>query len=91
VARKARIAGLTYCPHFLGGGIGLLASAHILAAVGGKGLLEVDANANPLRDAFLEETTLSNGVFRMAAKAGLGIESLPDSIAPHRTLYLDSS
>ncbi len=91
VARKARIAGLTYCPHFLGGGIGLLASAHILAAAGGKGLLEVDANANPLRDAFLEETTLSNGVFRMAAKAGLGIESLPDSIGPHRTLYLDSS
>jgi L-alanine-DL-glutamate epimerase-like enolase superfamily enzyme len=91
VARKARSAGLTYCPHFLGGGIGLLASAHILAAAGGKGLLEVDANANPLRDAFLEENKLSNGSYGLAAKSGLGIEALPDSIAPYRTLYLDST
>ncbi|MEO8922677.1 MAG: hypothetical protein ABI330_07605 [Caldimonas sp.] len=30
-------------------GVGLLASAHLLAAVGGGGMLEVDANANPLR------------------------------------------
>ncbi len=49
VARRVREAGLTYCPHYLGGGIGLLASAHLLAAVGGDGALEVDANPNPLR------------------------------------------
>ncbi|RME97367.1 MAG: mandelate racemase/muconate lactonizing enzyme family protein, partial [Alphaproteobacteria bacterium] len=53
VARAAQAAGLTYCPHFLGGGIGLIASANLLAAAGGDGLLEVDANPNPLRDAFL--------------------------------------
>ena len=41
--------GLRYCPHYLGAGIGLLASAHLLAAVGGHGMLEVDANPNPLR------------------------------------------
>jgi L-alanine-DL-glutamate epimerase-like enolase superfamily enzyme len=50
VAQKIRAAGLRYCPHWLGGGIGLLASAHLLAAVGGDGWLEVDANPNPLRD-----------------------------------------
>ena len=49
VARRIRAAGLRYCPHFLGGGIGLLASAHLLAAAGGDGLLEIDANPNPLR------------------------------------------
>src|SRR5690606_12087963 len=42
VARAALAAGRRYCPHFLGGGIGLIASAHLLAAVGGDGLLEVD-------------------------------------------------
>jgi len=49
LARRIVAAGLRYCPHWLGGGIGLLASAHLLAAVGAPGLLEVDANPNPLR------------------------------------------
>jgi D-galactarolactone cycloisomerase len=49
VARAALRTGLRYCPHWLGGGVGLLASAHLLAAVGGDGLLEIDANENPLR------------------------------------------
>jgi D-galactarolactone cycloisomerase len=38
-----------FCPHFLGAGIGLLASAHLLAAVGGNGMLEIDANDTALR------------------------------------------
>lgn len=46
---RAMAAGLRYCPHYLGGGIGLMASAHLLAAAGGDGMLEVDANPNPLR------------------------------------------
>ncbi|MDM0019320.1 mandelate racemase/muconate lactonizing enzyme family protein [Variovorax saccharolyticus] len=49
VIRRAQAAGLRYCPHYLGAGVGLLASAHLLAAAGGDGLLEVDANDNPLR------------------------------------------
>ncbi len=48
-ARRTRRAGLRYCPHYLGAGIGLLASAHLLAAAGGDGMLEIDANPNPLR------------------------------------------
>jgi D-galactarolactone cycloisomerase len=54
VARRIRAAGLTFCPHYLGGGIGLLASAHLLAAAGGGGMLEVDANENLLRTHFAE-------------------------------------
>jgi L-alanine-DL-glutamate epimerase-like enolase superfamily enzyme len=49
MARKILASGARYCPHYLGGGVGLLASAHLLAAAGGDGLLEVDANDNPLR------------------------------------------
>ena len=49
VARQIVAAGRSFCPHWLAGGIGLLASAHLLAAVGGEGLLEIDANPNPLR------------------------------------------
>jgi D-galactarolactone cycloisomerase len=49
VARRILHSGLRYCPHYLGAGIGLLASAHLLAAIGGEGMLEVDANPNPLR------------------------------------------
>ncbi len=51
VVQRARAAGLRYCPHYLGGGLGLLASAHLLAAAGGDGLLEIDSNDNPLRSA----------------------------------------
>jgi L-alanine-DL-glutamate epimerase-like enolase superfamily enzyme len=50
LARMIAEAGLTYCPHYLGGGVGLLASAHLLAAAGGNGMLELDVNENPLRD-----------------------------------------
>src|SRR5690606_22846533 len=45
VARKR-----LFCPHWLGGGIGLVASMHLKAAVGGPGYVEVDSNPNPLRD-----------------------------------------
>ena len=53
VVAAAQRAGLRYCPHYLGGGIGLLHSAHLLAASGeaSHGMLEIDANANPLRTA----------------------------------------
>jgi L-alanine-DL-glutamate epimerase-like enolase superfamily enzyme len=75
VLRRARQAGLAYCPHFLGAGIGLLASAHLLAAEGGGGLLEVDANPNPLRSEL--SGVLSHpvdGRCRLGEKPGLGIE-----------------
>jgi len=49
VVERARAQGMRYFPHYLGGGVGLLASAHMLAAMGGDGMLEVDANPNPLR------------------------------------------
>ena len=81
VARKIRGAGLRYCPHFLGGGIGLIASAHLLAAAGGDGLLEVDVNPNPLRDAFDPWAEGdSRGAMSIGPSPGLAVTQLPDTL-----------
>ncbi len=78
VVRRAQAAGLRYCPHYLGAGVGLLASAHLLAAAGGDGLLEVDANDNPLR------TLIAPALAQLDADGGVelddapGIGALPD-------------
>lgn len=74
VARAARAAGLVYCPHYLGGGVGLLASAHLLAAAGGEGLLEIDTNPNPLRDKLIPGLMpLAGGQVRLSERPGLGL------------------
>ncbi len=75
VARRIRERGLRFCPHYLGGGIGLLASAHLLAAVGGDGLLEIDANANPLRSLIaVDLEDVREGRVTLPAAPGLGME-----------------
>lgn len=87
VAREAIEKGLLYCPHFLGGGIGLAASASLLAAAGGKGLLEVDANANPLREAFgLWPKDGTRHSFPISEQPGLGIVELPAELTAFETL-----
>lgn len=73
IAREAEAAGLTYCPHFLGGGVGLLASAHLLSAVGGAGWVEVDSSENPLLEILSGGAmTLVDGRFRLPDGPGLG-------------------
>jgi D-galactarolactone cycloisomerase len=87
IARDILKAGKIFCPHYLGGGIGLLASAHLLAGVGGGGLLEVDANDNPLRDRFCGAVAnVSDGTVTLDEAPGLGL--VPDlaGIAKYRTL-----
>ncbi len=80
VARRALAAGLRYCPHWLGGGVGLLASGHLLAAAGGDGLLEVDTNPNPLREATSSTLgTVRAGRATLPDGPGLGAE--PDLAA----------
>lgn len=66
-------AGPRYFPHYLGGGIGLLASGHLLAAVGGEGALEVDANPNPLRSALAAPLNrVDNGAADLGDAPGIG-------------------
>lgn len=75
VAIAALQAGLRYCPHYLGGGVGLLHSAALLNAVGGDGLLEIDANPNPLRDGLVPIPTLdNNGRLTLFDAPGIGCE-----------------
>ena len=74
IGRLANAAGRLYCPHFLGGGVGLLASGHILAAVGGDGMLEIDFNPNPLRSEMCPGwPEVKNGLVTLPAMPGLGI------------------
>lgn len=74
VAKKVLAAGLRYCPHSLGGGIGLLASAHLLAAAGGDGMLEVDANENPLRTLTCGPLVrVADGFAQLTGYPGLGV------------------
>jgi L-alanine-DL-glutamate epimerase-like enolase superfamily enzyme len=87
VARTALAAGRLYCPHYLGGGIGLLASAHLLAAAGGDGLLEIDSNDNPLRDFFCGPVAqVRDGMIILSDEPGLGIEPDLAAIAQYRTM-----
>jgi D-galactarolactone cycloisomerase len=86
IARDILKSGKIFCPHYLGGGIGLLASAHLLAGVGGEGLLEVDSNDNPLRDLFCGPVlNITDGMVTLRDDPGLGIEPDLSSIERYRT------
>jgi len=87
IARDILKAGKTFCPHYLGGGIGLLASAHLLAGIGGGGLLEVDANDNPLRDRFAGALAdVRDGTVTLDEIPGIGLVPDLTAIAPYRTV-----
>ncbi|MGI9503706.1 MAG: mandelate racemase/muconate lactonizing enzyme family protein [Geminicoccaceae bacterium] len=78
LARSIRAAGRRYCPHYLGGGIGLIASAHLLAAAGGDGVLEIDSNPNPLREGLAQPyPALEDGALVLNDQPGLGVEPDP--------------
>jgi D-galactarolactone cycloisomerase len=88
IARNALEKGKRYCPHYLGGGVGLAASAHLLAAVGGDGCLEVDVNPNPLRDD-LFPLKVEQGCTTIAEDIGIGI--CPDILTEISTRFSRSS
>jgi L-alanine-DL-glutamate epimerase-like enolase superfamily enzyme len=75
VGRQALSAGVRFCPHWLGGGIGLAASMHLLAAAGGDGSVEIDANPNPLRSLMTGDLVrVASGTVPMPDAPGLGCE-----------------
>lgn len=74
VARHAASRGVALCPHWLAGGIGLAASMHLAAAFGSVGsYLEVDANANPLREEVFP-LAVHDGIASLSEAPGLGTE-----------------
>jgi D-galactarolactone cycloisomerase len=85
VARRVLESGLRFCPHYLGGGIGLLASGHLLAAAGGDGMLEIDANPNPLRTLLWGPlAAVHNGQSSLGTAPGLGAAPDFEAIAKYR-------
>lgn len=82
IIKKLREHKIEYCPHYLGGGIGLMASAHLLAASSSTGMLEIDSNLNPLRS--LLSTPLdgiSDGNVVLSNKPGIGIDPDLDALS----------
>jgi D-galactarolactone cycloisomerase len=90
VARAIVASGRAYCPHFLAGGIGQLASLHLLAAVRGDGLLEIDANPNPLRSRLIDPVLLiKDGMVTPPTTPGLGIEPDIEALSDFVVLKLE--
>ena len=82
IIKKLHEHKIEYCPHYLGGGIGLMASAHLLAASSSTGMLEIDSNPNPLRS--LLSTPLdgiSDGKAVLSDKPGIGIDPDLDALS----------
>lgn len=73
VAARAQQHGAVFCPHWLGGGIGLAASLHLRAAMGPEGFAEVDANPNPMREEVLPLSVRDSWV-SLSDAPGLGVE-----------------
>jgi L-alanine-DL-glutamate epimerase-like enolase superfamily enzyme len=82
-ARGAVAAGMRFCPHWLGGGVGLVASMHVLAAAGGDGRVEWDANPNPLREAFPLPDVV-DGFVTLGDAPGLGFVPDLSPLEPYR-------
>ncbi len=78
--KKIKFYKKIYCPHFLGSGIGLIASAHLLSSSDNKGFLEVDINPNPLRSEFIKKELADGNVFKISKMPGLGILRIPNTI-----------
>ena len=74
VGRMAERSGVTFCPHWLGGGIGLAATLQMRAALGDGGFVEVDANPNPLRDEVVPPLAIQDGTVTLSDTPGIGVE-----------------
>lgn len=86
VARAAVARGKAFCPHVFGGGVALLASLHLLAAVGGDGLLEFDCHPNAGRELIVGSLLpVRDGHVPVPAGPGLGAVPDLDGLQRYRT------
>jgi L-alanine-DL-glutamate epimerase-like enolase superfamily enzyme len=87
LGERAAKASAWLCPHWLGGGIGLLATVHLKAAIGGEGFAEVDANPNPLRELLAGALPpVRDGAVTLPELAGLSATPELQGLAPYLTL-----
>lgn len=75
-------ADLSLCPHWLGGGVGLLTSLHAMSAHDSDfGRVEVDVNPNPARSSIMEAAGISFRGDHVDLPASLGIGDVEGGIA----------
>lgn len=81
VGRYALANNVQCFMHYMGTALGQAASIHTLAAIGGGGRLELDANPNPLRTDLGEiDLSLSDGALNCPQTAGIGFIPDPDQL-----------
>lgn len=86
VARNVRAAGRRFCPHYFAGGVGLLASLHLMVAFDSDSILEFDPHPNALRELVLGSLLpVANG--RVPVPQGPGLGAVPNlaALEPYRT------
>jgi D-galactarolactone cycloisomerase len=72
LARRLPNAGAWICPHWLSGGIGLMASLQYKAGIGGPGCVEMDINPNRQRsEALVGRMSVKAGAVTLSDAAGL--------------------
>lgn len=86
VGQTVRNRGAVYCPHYMGTAVGLAASLHLLAAVGGDGYVELDSNSNPLRTDLCDiNLAVSEGQVSVPEGHGIGIVPDTDALRQYNT------
>jgi len=73
IGREIERRGGMFCPHSFGTHIAAMTSAHVLAAVGGRGYLELDVNDNPLRASTSYAGWIAQGTITLPDSPGIGV------------------
>lgn len=82
VGRHAQRNGARCFLHYMGTGLGLAASVQVMAALGGDGYLELDANDNPLRTDLGDiDLVVGDGALRVSEAPGIGFVPDPGRLA----------
>lgn len=81
--RQAMDGGRLFCPHSFGTHVAAMASAHVLAATGGAGFVELDVNANPLRLSTVYADWINDGVLTLPEMPGLGFDVDVTALQPY--------
>jgi len=86
LGQRALQAGMRFCPHSFGTRVAAATTAHVLAAVGGDGYLELDVNPNPLRTLVADmDWDLHAGRLQLTDEPGNGLQMRTDRLAPYLT------
>lgn len=88
IGRNAIEAGANCTMHFMGTGIGLATSLHVLAAVGGRGSVELDAN-NPLRSEITDWVPAVEAGTMLVSSGGIGVAVDMDALFRYAVGQLD--